>query len=172
MRIRFTERERQGLQDGSLAARAQATQVIVGTPALNLLAKSNATRSEPPLVYCASGQTLSHPPSRTPRKPRVSQLLTDTPHSADNTYSDDPFLSSEFLAVDNVQSPRRSGAAARAAQSQAWTTLISDLVPVFMDLLYRTSSLRDNTGLRVEAGGPCACYKRDLRVAVVRWAGM
>ena len=166
MSIRFSAKERAALKDGSLATRAQGNRLIIGSPIHPL---SKPTRNNFPLVYCASGQTLSHPPTRTPRKPRISQLLPDDPLSPSGG---DAQYSSEFLSTDNVFSTPRSVAFARATQLESWKSLIPELVPIFMDLLYRTSSLRNKDSLQLEARSACGCKRRLVEIAVVRWAGM
>lgn len=137
----------------------------------HLLAKPRRSQPEP-LVYCANGQTLSQRlvrplPSRTDPSPQSSPTRpTPDQRSDDLRFSD-------FIPSSNPPTPRPAPPK-RSRQWQRWThEIIPQLVPVYISLMYKTTSLRDTEGLAIPPAqeSTCSCKRRRLEVAVVRMNG-
>ncbi|KAJ7187566.1 hypothetical protein GGX14DRAFT_580987 [Mycena pura] len=110
----------------------------------NVLAKIKASRPQA-LIYCANGQTLND---------------SEGPHDEDEDEDEHPHHTSEFIRLS----------AKATNQWQRWTyDVIPTLVPILMNLLYKTTSLRNTDGLKLETRSACTCRKqRHLDVAVIR----
>ncbi|KAJ7700448.1 hypothetical protein B0H17DRAFT_1128860 [Mycena rosella] len=131
----------------------------------NLLTRVKPPQPEP-LVFCANGQTLSQRLVRP--LPKGAQSSPVRP----NVDGYDDFVL-DFIPSDNSPTPSHPSVK-RSRQWENWTRrIIPKLVPVFIQLMHRTQSLRDTTALRVgDAPPPCGCNRMHaLQVAVVRMNG-
>ncbi|KAJ6512444.1 hypothetical protein C8R45DRAFT_1152106 [Mycena sanguinolenta] len=78
-----------------------------------------------------------------------------------------PQSMSIFFRSDHPTSPMKK--LIRENQWHAWTyDVISALVPVYMQLLHKTESLRNTEALSLPGRPGCKCNKRTLAIAVVR----
>ena len=137
-----------------------------------------------PVVFLSNGVTLSQGlVSRRRRDPRPSSPLKHSvAESADGGEEDaddlgdtmgdfhddfDPQSTSIFFPSDRPTSPMKKPI--RENQWHAWTyDIIPALVPVYMQLLHKTESLRNTEDLTLPGRPCCKCNKRTLAIAVVR----
>ncbi|KAJ7215361.1 hypothetical protein GGX14DRAFT_562578 [Mycena pura] len=129
------------------------------------------------LIYCANGQTLSQRLVRPlpTRPPQDAFTQDDTDGTVPNDEDGYPHHTSEFIPSERSAAPVSSPSKARATnQWQRWTyDVIPTLVPILMNLLYKTMSLRNTDGLKLETRSACTCRKqRHLDVAVIRMTGL
>ena len=156
---------------------------LAGKGPLRLAGKEKSSR---PLIYCANGQTLSQRLVRPlPTRPRPNASTEDdtdgaVPDGADEDQDEDedadehPHHTSEFIPSQWSATPVSSPSKAKTTnQWQRWTyDVIPMLVPIFMDLLHKTTSLRNTAELKLETRSACMCRKqRHLDVAVIRMTG-
>ncbi|KAF8180298.1 hypothetical protein K438DRAFT_1603033 [Mycena galopus ATCC 62051] len=157
--MRFTEKELELIRTKALPERIKIPS-SVPRPS-HLLAKSKA-RDLPPLVYGANGLTLSQRLTRPLPKTPPCKARPDPPSSS-------PYVSEYHPS----ESPEKRGAPSvplKQNQWQQWTyNILPKLVPVFLALWSKTQSLRNVEGLALPELKTCACKKRTLDVAVVRW---
>ncbi|KAJ7622490.1 hypothetical protein FB45DRAFT_1032157 [Roridomyces roridus] len=171
---RLTAKDIEAVKVSSSKATAPPKLFPVKTPA-NLLKKKNANEPEP-LVFYANGQTLSQrlqkPPQgqvgwRDARRQGGPQSSPTKRQYADVALaSEDNYVTADY--IPGQPAAQTSRAVKKSNQWHRWThEVIPALVPVFVDLMHQTKSLRDTAELRLQHSD-CACAKRALYVAVVR----
>lgn len=101
---------------------------------------------------------------------------TRTPIQSPNLYPvsdpdpDDPFLplADENNWSTNIQLTPSLSTHKKERQWENWTkNVIPSLIPIYLDLICRSKSLRTLDDVRVLTSLPCECRKRTLRVALV-----
>jgi hypothetical protein len=168
--MRLTDKELERTRARASASRASPSRAPFPVPRLgHLLAKPKPSQPEP-LVYCANGQTLSQRLVR-PLASRTDPSPQSSPVRQKPDQASDEIITSDFFPSSNPPTPR-SAPPKRSRQWQRWTTdIIPQLVPVYIQLIYKTNSLRDTAGLTVSTAPSCNCKTRRLEVAVVRMNG-
>ncbi|KAJ7612603.1 hypothetical protein FB45DRAFT_1036823 [Roridomyces roridus] len=167
---RLTAKDIEAVKASSSKATAPPKLFPVKTPA-NLLKKKNAKEPEP-LVFYANGQTLSQrlqkPPQgqvgwRDARSRGGPQSSPTKRQYADVALaSEDNYVTADY--IPGQPAAQTSRAVKKSNQWHRWThEVIPALVPVFVDLMHQTKSLRDTAELRLQHSD-CACAKRALVV--------